>query len=208
MRRYAVVGGIGAGKSSVCRLLARHGGVVVDVDSLGHRALRLPRLRRQLSARFGTAMLGPGGDVDRRRLGRRVFRDPAALRALNALVHPEIGRLLHRRLQSLERRGVPYVLIDAALFLDLDLGLPVDAVIAVTAPRSVRRLRLRQRGLSAAECEARLRSQRRLGVWTRRADFRLDNRGSRADLVTQVEELWRQLERRRRQRGGRGWKRL
>lgn len=208
MRRYAVVGGIGAGKSTVCRLLARHGGRVVDVDRLGHRALRLPRLRQQLSARFGTAMLGPGGDVDRRRLGRRVFRDPSALRALNALVHPEIGRLLRRRLQSLEQRGVPYVLIDAALFLELDLGLPVDAVVAVTAPRAVRRQRLLQRGLSAAEVEARLHSQRRLGVWTRRADLRLDNRGSRADLVTQVEELWRQLERRRRQRGGRGWKRL
>lgn len=195
MRRYAVVGGIGAGKSTVCRLLARHGGAVVDVDRLGHQALRLQRVRRQLSARFGAGILGRAGAIDRRLLGRRAFGDPAALRALNAIVHPEIGRLLRRRLGQLAKRRVPYVLIDAALFLDLDLGVRVDAVVAVTAPRAVRRARLRQRdGLSAAECEARLGSQRRLAVWTRRADFRIDTRGTLAALEQRVDALWRQLQ--------------
>jgi len=208
MRRFAVVGGIGAGKTTVCKLLARHGGRVVDVDRLGHQALRLVRVRRELSARFGAAMLGPDGAVDRRALGRRVFGDPAALRALNDLVHPEIGRLLRRRLTTLEGQGVPVAWIDAALFLDVDLGVPVDAVIAVTAPRSLRRQRLLQRGgLSPAEIESRLDSQRRVGVWTRQADWRLDTRGSLQDVQRRVDELWRRLqEPLRRKRGGKGWR--
>lgn len=209
MRRYAVVGGIGAGKTTVCRLLARHGGRVVDVDRLGHQVLRLARVRRELSARFGAAMLGPDGAVDRRALGRRVFGDPAALRALNALVHPEIGRLLRRRLATLERRGVSSALIDAALYLDVDLGVPVDAVIAVTAPRALRRQRLRERGgLTTDEIESRLDSQKRIGVWTRLADYRLDTRGSLEDLQQRVDDLWRRLQRQpRRKRGGKGWRR-
>ena len=208
MRRYAIVGGIGAGKSTVCRLLARHGGRVIDVDRLGHQVLRRERTRRELSARFGAAMLEPDGDVDRRALGRRVFGDPAALRALNALVHPEIGRLLRRRLATLERQGESCALIDAALYLDVDLGVPVDAVIAVTAPRALRRQRLLQRGgLTAAEIDSRLDSQTRIGVWTRRADYRLDTRGSLEDLQERVDDLWQRLQRqRRRKRGGKGWR--
>ncbi len=209
MRRYAVVGGSGAGKSTVCRLLARRGGVHLDVDRLGHTVLRRARLRRELSARFGAAILGPDGGIDRRALGRVVFADAAKRSALNALVHPHIGALLRRRLESLERRRVRFVVIDAALFLDVDLGVPVDAVIAVTARRALRRTRLRQRsGLGAAEVEARLRSQRRLGVWTRHADFRLDTSGSLELVERRVEALWRALcRRKRRKRGGSGWKR-
>jgi dephospho-CoA kinase len=149
-------------------------------------------------------MLGPDGDVDRQALGRRVFGDPAALRALNALVHPEIGRLLRRRLATLERQGESCALIDAALYLDVDLGVPVDAVIAVTAPRALRRQRLLQRGgLTAAEIDSRLDSQTRIGVWTRRADYRLDASGSLEDLQERVDDLWQRLQRqRRRKRGG------
>jgi len=203
MRRYAVVGGIGAGKSTVCRMLAQHGGRVIDVDRLGHQVLRRAGMRRQLSARFGAGILADDGSVDRGKLGKRVFADPERLRDLNAMVHPEIGRLLRRRMRALAARKVKAVFIDAALFLDLDLGLAVDAVIAVTAPRALRRRRLMQRdGLSAAECEARLRSQPRIGVWTRRSDFRLDTRGSLAEVRARVEDLWRRLERHRRQRGG------
>lgn len=208
MRRYAVVGGMGAGKSTVCRMLARHGGSVIDVDHLGHRVLLLPQVRRELSERFGAAMLGPDGAVNRRALGRRVFRDPAALRDLNALVHPEIGRLLRRRVAVLEHRGVPVVWIDAALFLDIDLGVPVDAVIAVTAPKALRRQRLLQRGgLGLAEIDTRLDSQRRLGVWTRCADYRIDTRGTLQDLQRRVDGLWQRLQTQpRRKRGGKGWR--
>jgi dephospho-CoA kinase len=205
MRVYAVVGGIASGKSTVCRLLARRGGTVIDVDALGHRALRIPRVVQELSRRFGADIVGADGALDRRALGKRVFGKPARLRDLNLIVHPEIGRLLRRRLAALARRGVAYAVIDAALFLDVDLGVDADAVVAVCAPRAVRRKRLRARdALSGAECEARLSSQPRLGVWTRQADFTIDTRGSRSQVEERVNELWPQLQRFRgqRRRGG------
>lgn len=205
MRIYAVVGGIASGKSTVSRMLAARGGAIVDADRLGHQALRQPRVARELSRRFGADILGADGSVDRRTLGRCVFGKPTRLRALNDIVHPEIGRRVRRRLAALARRGVPYVVLDAALFLDVDLGVDVDAVVAVTAPRAVRRQRLLARdALSRAECEARLDSQPRLGVWTRQADFRIDTRGSQSQVEERVRELWPQLQRYRgrRRRGG------
>ena len=82
---------------------------------------------------------------------------------------------------------------------DANLGLEVDAVIAVTAPRAVRRQRLAARdGLSAAAIEARLDSQPRVGIWTRRADFKIDTRGSLDALEERVDDLWRELQSRRR----------
>lgn len=199
MRVYAVVGGIGSGKSTVCRLLARRGGRVVDVDRLGHRALRDPDVVLRLSARFGADIVGPGGAIDRRALGRLVFGHRKRLRDLNAIVHPAIGRLLRERLRRLSRARVPFVLIDAALFLDVDFGVEVDAVLAVVAPRRLRRQRLHRRDrLPSLELDARLRSQPGIGAWTRQADFRIDNQGSLEELEQRVREVWRQIGRRRR----------
>jgi len=196
MRVYAIVGGIAAGKSTLCRLLSQRGASVVDADSLGHRVLRQRRVVEELSRRLGADIVAADGTVDRRELGRRVFGRPDRLRELNAIVHPEIGRLVRQRLSALERRGVEVAIVDAALFLDVDLRVHVDAVIAVTAPRAVRRKRLAARdSLTAAECEARLNSQPRLGVWTRRSDFRIDTRGSVSDVEERLSALWPQLQR-------------
>jgi dephospho-CoA kinase len=205
MRVYAVVGGIAAGKSTVARRLARrYGGACLSADRAGHRALRRPAVRQRLQARFGADIVGPDGAIDRRRLGARVFGRPAALRDLNAIVHPEIARLLRGRLAALRRRGVPFVLLDAALFFEFDLGCDVDAVLAVTAPRGVRRARLQQRdGLAPGAAEARLRSQPGLASWVRRADVRLDTDCSPAALPERLARAWSELRRVRRRPGGR-----
>jgi dephospho-CoA kinase len=204
MRTYAIVGGIGAGKSTVARALARGRGARLDVDRIGHGVLRLERVKQRLLATFPPDIVGPDGVVDRRRLGRLVFGNATRLRRLEAIVHPEIARRVRARLAAWRRRGVRVAILDAALFFELDLD-PVDGVLVVTAPRSVRRARLQaQRGLSAAEAEARLRSQPRLAAWTRRADVRIDTDCSRLELRARIERAWRELRRRRRRSTGRG----
>jgi dephospho-CoA kinase len=208
MRVYALVGGIAAGKSTVARRLARrHGGTWLDADRVGHAVLRSLRLRRELLRRFGADIVGPAGEIDRRRLGTRVFGRPTRLRTLNALVHPEIARRVRTRIAALRRRGTRFVLLDAALFFEFDLGLEVDAVLAVTAPRRVRRARLQARdGLTASQAEVRLRSQPRLAAWVRRADVRIDTDCPLRHLEPRLEEAWRELQRAARARRARGSK--
>lgn len=200
MRTYAIVGGIAAGKTTVARALARGRGVRVDVDRIGHQVLRLERVRQRLLAQFGPDIVGPDGRVDRRRLGRRVFGHPARMRRLEAIVHPEIARRVGSKLEALRRSGIPVVILDAALFFELGLE-PVDGVVAVTAPRRVRRARLEaERGLRRSEAEARLQSQPRLATWTRRADVRIDTDCSLPVLRARIERAWRELRRLRRRR--------
>jgi len=200
MRTYAVVGGIAAGKSTVARALARGRGVRVDVDRIGHQVLRLERVRQRLLAQFGPDIVRPDGTVDRRRLGRRVFGHPARMHQLETIVHPEIARRVGSRLAALRRDRIPVAILDAAVFFELDLE-PVDGVLAVTAPRRVRRARLEaERGLRRTEAEARLRSQPRLASWTRRADVRIDTDCPRPVLRARIERAWRELRRLHRRR--------
>jgi dephospho-CoA kinase len=204
MRVYAVVGGIAAGKSTVARRMARrHGGAVLDADRAGHAVLRLAPVRRRLLAAFGPDILGRGGEVDRTRLGARVFGRPAALRRLNAIVHPEIARVLEARLARHARRGTPFVLVDAALYFEFAWR-RVDGVLAVVAPRRARAERLQKRsGLGASAVAARLRSQPRLEHWIRAADVVLDSDCPLPELGARIENAWKALQRLGRTRQGR-----
>ncbi len=205
MRVYAVVGGIAAGKSTVAHRMARlYDGTWIDADRVGHRILELQRVRRRLLAAFGPDIVGRGGRIDRRRLGARVFGHRGRLRRLDAIVHPEIAARLRAKLAALARCGERFVLLDAALYFEFDIGWPVDGVLAVVASRQRRRERLLERpGATPETVEARLRSQPRLAAWIRRADVKLDNNGARSELDGRIQEAWRTLRRLPRRRRGR-----
>jgi len=196
MRVFAVVGGIGAGKSTVCGILAQeHGAVIIDADRLGHQALESAPIRQRLIERFGPRIVGREGRIDRARLGKFVFSNLKHRQWLDALVHPEIGRRIRRRLRYRRQAGARTILLDAALYLEAKLGVQVDAVLAVTAPRRVRRQRLAERDdLTTAQIEARLASQPGIASWSRRADVVIDTGVSRRQLPARVEQAWRALQ--------------
>lgn len=196
MHVFAVVGGIGAGKSTVCEILGRtHGAVIIDADRLGHQVLESASVRRQLIERFGGDIVGKEGRIDRRRLGNYAFSNLQHRQWLDALVHPVIGRRIRRRLRYRREAGIRTVLLDAALYFEAQLAVQVDAVLAVTAPRSVRRKRLAERDdLTAAQIEARLDSQPGVASWSRRADVVINTNGSRRNLPARVEQAWRTLQ--------------
>lgn len=90
MYKIGVTGGIGSGKSTVCRLFAAHGIAVYDSDTQAKRLMNeSAALREGLVRAFGAGAM-PGGELDRRYLASRVFADKDALATLNALVHPAV----------------------------------------------------------------------------------------------------------------------
>lgn len=190
-----VTGGIGAGKSTFCRLLEEaHGVPLLDADRLGHEAL-LPgsTVYEAILARFGEGARGPGGALKRSFLAERVFGDPAARKDLNALVHPWILERIEARLSALKASGYDgIVLLDAALLLDwLDRFRP-SAVVLVVASREVRLERLERRGISRAEAERRMAAQANLETTDDpRIDWVIDNSGSIAVLKRRAVEFWR-----------------
>jgi len=188
-----LTGGIGSGKSEVCRMLAELGAVVVDADRLAHEALApgAPGLGHVVEA-FGRAVLAADGGLDRGALAELVFRDPAARRRLEAIVHPIVA---DRSAQLLAAAAPDAIVVhDVPLLVERDLAGGYDLVVVVDAPEAVRLRRVvAARGLSPDDVKARMAAQasreHRLAV----ADVVLDNSGTLADLRAQVGELWSEI---------------
>lgn len=194
MRVIGVTGGIGSGKSSAVRVLAELGAVVVDADRVGHEvyAPGTPGFD-QVVAAFGSEVVGADGAVDRRRLGAIVFDDPAALRRLNAIVHPLIRDAVARRVATALVAARAPIVVEAALLIEAKWDSLVDEVWLVVARREVIEQRLAsQRGMDPAAVAARMRAQ--LSDEERRAHAAvvIDNSGSRDELRAAIERLWRE----------------
>jgi dephospho-CoA kinase len=165
-----------AGKNYVGALLEDRGLPVLDVDKLGHRAIEAER--DAILERFGEDILGPGGAVDRRLLGAKVFGDSALLAELEGIVHPAANRMTDQWIA--EQGGKPCV-INAALLHRSSAFQRLSAVILVRAPALIRLLRARKRdGLPLAQLLTRFRSQKQFAAqyFSRKADiYVIENRG-------------------------------
>lgn len=142
MISIALIGGTGTGKSTVAEYLrANYQAVWLDCDRIGHELLDTPAILAELRARFGQGIL-KDGRVDRPALGRIVFADPAALQALNAIVHPPIMAVLKEKQAEAEKQGCPLCVLDGALLMDVNVRQMVDQVWAISAERETRIRRL------------------------------------------------------------------
>lgn len=170
----AVTGGIGSGKTTVARAIAGSRGSLVDCDSLGHRALEDPDVRRKLVRLFGRGILTPGGRVSRRRLAKTVFSDEPSLRRLNAAIRPRLRSIISREVRCQAARA-EYIVLDAVLFFQYRFTFKVDRVVATVAPLETRLRRIMRRdGFSREEALGRIRRQAELERGWKRAEARID----------------------------------
>lgn len=172
-----------------------------DADELARQAVRpgTPGLAGVV-ARFGPEILRADGDLDRAALAARVFAEPRAREALEAIVHPEVFRLLLEGIQP-HRDSDAIVIFDAPLIVEAGFQDACDMVVLVTAPREERIRRIVQgRGVAADEAGGRIDAQLPDEEKTRAANVVIANDGSLGDLEGEVDELWEDLAR----RGGEG----
>jgi dephospho-CoA kinase len=182
-----LLGGVGSGKSFVAAQFAKLGCKVVDADRLGHELLREPKIRRAIRERFGKSVCGPSGEVNRRRLGERVFSRAAELAALEAIVHPDLCRRVRRAVGQARRRHVRAVVLDAALILEKGLDNLCTVMVYIQAPEEVRRVRAEAaRGWDPLEVARREAPQISLKTKRRRADYVIDNSSSPDHTIEQI----------------------
>jgi dephospho-CoA kinase len=196
-RVIGLTGGIGTGKSTVARLLAAAGAVIIDADAIVHE-LQAPGspMLREIAAAFGPEMIDASGALDRARLADRVFRDPAERRRLNAIVHPGVGAEMARRSAAARSAGAPLIVLDIPLLFetrprDRDAARGgSDATVLVYAPRAVQIERTVARdGCTREEAERRVAAQLPIDDKRALADYVIDNGGSLADTERQVRDL-------------------
>ena len=189
-----VTGGLGSGKTSVCRLFEARGALVIEADRVGREVVEDPDVLEALVAAFGQDIV-EDGRLDRRRLGQRAFADAPSNERLNRIVWPPLVRKLRADVEAaLREQPDRPVVVDAALLVEWGDLSWLDALVVVTASEQARKARMMARmGLSGAEVEARMRAQLPEEEKVRRADCVIVNDGTSEDLRTRASEVWARL---------------
>lgn len=191
MMKIGITGGIGSGKSTVCRLFEQKGIPVYDSDAGARRLMQEDvALREKITVRFG-AETYRDGVLDRAALAGKVFSDPQALADLNALVHPAV---MADFAAWSGRQEAPYVLLESAILFEAGLEDRVDKTVAVLAPESVRIERTCRRDRSDPETvRRRIAAQTDDDTLAARADYTLVNlfEEDLEPAVVQLDRLFR-----------------
>ena len=189
-----VVGGVGAGKTTVAAAFEDLGCARIDADALGHAVLGEPPMRQFVRRRWGPDCLRADGSVDRTAVGRIVFADPAELVALNAVTHPRIRRRVVERIDAARRAGAPAVVLDAAVLFEAGWDDLCTHTVFVSASAEQRRRRARRRsGWSAAAWQAREKTQISLDKKAAACDYIIENDTTASDLRKRVRPLFDQI---------------
>ena len=203
MRTIGLTGGIGSGKSTVAQMLVARGTAFVNADLVGHRSYRkgTPTYQRLVEA-FGPEIVGEDGEIDRQKLGRRVFADPGERQRLNDIVWPAMAEMMARDLDELRAAGTKVTVLEAAILLEAGWQWLADEIwVVVTKPETAVQ-RLEAKGMDREHAEARIRSQLSNEERIFQADVVIENDGTPAELEEKVQALWEQLQARIAERAG------
>ena len=188
-----LTGNIATGKSEVARMLAELGARVIDADKVAHEVMQPggPAYAPVVEA-FGPDILAAGGAVDRAKLGAIVFREPEALRQLEAAVHPATIAEIDRRI---DQATEAVVVVEAIKLIEAGMHRDYDALWVVTAPRELQIARLvATRGLTEKEAALRVDAQPPQGDKAAVADLVIVNDGDLGELWEKVKAAWAQIQ--------------
>ncbi|MBK8959154.1 MAG: dephospho-CoA kinase [Proteobacteria bacterium] len=184
-----VTGGIGSGKSTVCRVFTdRHGIVVIDADQVAREVVEpgTPALAA-IVATFGAEVVGKDGRLDRARLRGIVFADPARRAELEAITHPAIRAGMRAHVEAVTGA---YCMLGIPLLAEGGRNDLIDRVLVVDCPEALQVERVRARDhLTEAEVAAIMRTQASREARLRIADDVVVNDGDTASLAGRVDEL-------------------
>jgi dephospho-CoA kinase len=168
--KIGVTGGIGSGKTSVCRIFESLGIPVLYADDIGKEISNYdPNIRRRIT---------------------KIFSDKKLQQRLNDIIHPEVEKELQRRFQDFERKNAKLVLVEAALIYEAGLDKQLDGVIVVDAGEDERIRRIVARdGSAEQDIRKRMSSQWTVSKKIAKAEYVIQNNGTTQDLEHKVRFL-------------------
>jgi dephospho-CoA kinase len=189
----ALTGGIASGKTTVAREFEKLGAVIIDSDALARKvcAKGSPALVRIVKY-FGAKILKKDGTLNRSKLGSIVFSDDIKRKKLENIVHPYVVKAA---VLKVEKPGAgKCVIFDVPLLYETGLDLYMDKVIVVwaTEKQQLRRLKIRD-GMAGLDASLRICSQIPISIKKKKADFVIDNSGSKASAKQDVKKIWEVL---------------
>lgn len=192
MKRVALTGNIGCGKSTVAGMFKKLGAYVFDADGIIHSFYRKGHpVFEEVVKTFGKKVLDRGGNLDRKELARIVFSNEEKLRKLENITH----KALYDELEKLYRK-VPegaVVFVEASLFIEKGTHKRFDKTVVVYAPYEVCKRRAMSRGFSEEDFERRWKRQMPIEEKVKYADFVIDNSDGLEETYRQVRAVFERI---------------
>ena len=198
MLKVGLTGGLACGKSFVGEILESYGCLLIQADELGHAVLAPGGEAYDAVVReFGSEIVDPDGQIDRRALAAQVFGSPDRLAVLNGLVHPSVIRRedqLMAEFAAVEPHGI--AVVEAAILIETGSYRRYDKMVLVTCPEELQVERaLRRQDASEPDVRARLSRQMPLEEKRKYADFVIDTSGEKEDTERQARTVYEKLRR-------------
>ena len=199
MLHVGLTGGIACGKSYVLRELRKLGASAIDADEIAHQVIAPGKpAYDKILASFGSSILGESHSIDRKKLGKIVFSDPASRKKLNQIVHPHVFEEEERRKADLEAQAdilsSPILVVDAALMIEAGSYRRYRAVVVIYCHPAVQIQRLMARDrISQEEALERIDSQMPILEKIRYGDYIIENSGKLSDTRDQVKQVFAEL---------------
>ena len=192
MKIIGLVGGTGAGKGTVSRMLEKYNFAAIDTDAVYHEitSSMTPCLLK-LRENFGDGIITPNGSLDRRALAGIVFKEGAENKRalLNSIAHKFVLDEVRERISALKEQGYTAVLVDAPLLFESGFDKECDSILCITAGKNVRMQRIIERdSISIEMASSRIRAQLTDEELKKRSDFVIENDGDLDALSACVEK--------------------
>jgi dephospho-CoA kinase len=193
--KVGLTGGIGAGKSTVADLFSQKGAVVIRSDELARQVIepQTPGFQ-QVIDRFGKDFVNSEGYIDRAKLAQIVFKDDAALKDLENIIHPLVRSKTNQIID--QHTSETIIVNEIPLLLEKKMESLFDFLVIVISSEKNRLERLAQRGLTAEQATARMAKQVSDDERKAAADFLIVNDGNLDQLEADVEKIWQTLQER------------
>ncbi|MBQ1451370.1 MAG: dephospho-CoA kinase [Clostridia bacterium] len=194
--KVGLTGTTGAGKSTVAEGLKKYGYAVIDADLIARIATeRSSPLLPQLAEAFGADIINEDGSLNRKLLADRAFRSDFERNTLNSITHPEIIRLIEKKVQGAFWDGYEAVIIDAPQLFESGLAKSCNLVISVVAPEDVRLRRIMERDeMTEESARKRIRAQLPDDYFRQNSDFVIENTGNEEELKEKILYVARMIE--------------
>ncbi len=196
MKKIALTGGMGTGKSTVTWMFQEMGAPVINADAIAHRLVEPKTIVwKQLFERYGDRIMQKGGQVDRAALADIVFGDQVERQYVERVVHPRVHDEIVRLVTELEHKDTAYVIVEIPLLFETGWENEFDTIVVVRCDHEQQVVRCMEKfRLSRAEAESRIAIQRPLSNKEAKADFVIDNAGSKTETLVQTQRLHRMFE--------------
>ena len=193
--KVGLTGGIGAGKSTVADLFSQKGAVVIRSDELARQVIepQTPGFQ-QVIDRFGKDFVNAEGYIDRAKLAQIVFKDDAALKDLENIIHPLVRSKTNQIID--QHTSETIIVNEIPLLLEKKMESLFDFLVIVISSEKNRLERLAQRGLTSEQATARMAKQVSDDERKAAADFLIVNDGNLDQLEADVEKIWQTLQER------------